>query len=54
MNIRVYTDIQTCNGSHNAVAQIAFQILQGKYVCATANGKLWYVFNGTLRHTFAS
>lgn len=48
MNHRVYTDIQTCNGSHNAVAHIAFKILKGKYVCATANGKLWYEFNGTL------
>jgi phage/plasmid-associated DNA primase len=48
INSRVCTDIKTCNGSHNAVANIAYNILKGKYVCATANGKLWYEFNGTL------
>ena len=48
VNNRVHTDIKGCNGSHNAVANIAYKILRGKYVCATANGKLWYEFKGTL------
>lgn len=48
INNSVHTDIETCNGSHNAVAHIAYLILKGKYVCATANGKLWYEFNDTL------
>lgn len=48
LNNRVYTDIKGCNGSHNSVASIAHKLLRGKYVCATANGKLWYEFKGTL------
>lgn len=48
LNKRVFADIKDCNGSHNDVARIASKLLRGSYVCATANGKLWYAFDGTL------
>lgn len=44
----VYKDIKTCDGSHGSVAMVAYKILKHKYVCATPDGKSWYVFNGTL------
>lgn len=48
MNHRVFADIKDSNGSHNDVARIAAKLLVGLCVCATANGKLWYTFDGTL------
>lgn len=48
INTRVYNDVKTCNGSHNALAAIAAKLLKGRYVCAIPNGKLWYEFNGSL------
>jgi phage/plasmid-associated DNA primase len=48
MNRRVFSDIKDCNGSHNDVARIAAKLLAGLNICATANGKLWYTFDGTL------
>ena len=48
MNRRVFDEIKDCNGSHNDVARIAAKILAGHSICATANGKLWYTFDGTL------
>ena len=48
LNKRVSMDIENCNGSHNAVAAITYKLLKGRFVCATANGKLWYEFTGTL------
>ena len=48
INNRVFSDIKVCNGSHNSVANIAHKLLKGRFVCATANGKLWYEFDGTL------
>jgi phage/plasmid-associated DNA primase len=44
----IFADVTMCNGSHNAMARIAFKVLRGKYVCALANGKLWYVYDGSL------
>lgn len=44
----VYKDIKTCDGSHGSVAMVTYKILKHKYVCATPDGKSWYVFNGTL------
>ena len=46
MNKRV--DIKGCNGSHNSVAKFAAKLLEGRHVCASSNGKLWYYFDGTL------
>jgi phage/plasmid-associated DNA primase len=48
MNKRVLKDIKDCNGTHNSIAAITYKILKGRYVCATANSKLWYEFNGSL------
>lgn len=48
INNRVYNDIKTCNGSHNALAAVAAKLLKGRYVCAVPNGKLWYEFNNSL------
>jgi phage/plasmid-associated DNA primase len=50
VNNRVYTEIKDCNGSHNSVAKIAYNILKGKFICASSNGKLWYEFTGTRWH----
>jgi phage/plasmid-associated DNA primase len=47
-NRSTFEEIRVCTGSHNEVASIAYKILRGKYVCATANGKLWYRFDGAL------
>jgi phage/plasmid-associated DNA primase len=47
-NESVFTLIKNCNGSHNAVADIAHRLYKDKYVCASSSGKLWYCFNGTL------
>ena len=44
----IYQDIKNCDGSHGSVADIAFKILKHKYVCAMADGKCWYIFNGSL------
>ena len=48
VNVRVFAKIEACNGSHNEVAAITYTILKEHHVCATANSKLWYVFDGTL------
>lgn len=48
VNSELYNDIKECNGTHNSVAAVAYKILKNKFVCATANGKLWYEFNGAL------
>jgi len=48
LNTRIYDQIKACNGTHNAIAAIAYKILRGRFVCATANGRLWYEFNGAL------
>ena len=44
----VFNDIKNCNGSHYSIANIIYKILKHKYVCATADGKLWYWFDGSL------
>ena len=38
----VLEDVRMCNGSHNDVARIAHRLLEGRYVCASADGKVWY------------
>ncbi len=48
LNARVFDDIIDCNGSHNAVASIAHKLLKCMYVCATADGRLWYRFAESL------
>jgi phage/plasmid-associated DNA primase len=48
VNSLVHREVEACNGTHNSVASIAYKVLKGKYVCATANGRLWYEFGGTL------
>jgi phage/plasmid-associated DNA primase len=48
INKRVFEDIQAANGKHNAIAAIAYKVLQGRFVCAAANNKLWYEFDGNL------
>lgn len=48
VNQRVNSDVLACNGSHNSVASVAAKVLGDRFVCATADGKLWYVFNGNL------
>lgn len=48
INKRVDDDIWNCNGSHNAVAAIAYKVLKGKFVCALPEGKLWYRFEKSL------
>jgi phage/plasmid-associated DNA primase len=45
---QIYDDIKYCNGTHNSIAAITYKILKNNFVCATANGKLWYEFNGSL------
>jgi phage/plasmid-associated DNA primase len=45
INKRVFDDIKSCNGRHNAVAAIAYKILNGRYVYTS---KVWFHFNGTL------
>jgi P4 family phage/plasmid primase-like protien len=42
------TNVRMCNGTHNDVARIASKFLQGKFVCVTSNGKMWYRFDGSL------
>lgn len=44
----IVADVRLCDGSHNSVASLVFKVLKGKYVCASSNGKLWYMFDGTL------
>ena len=41
-------DILACNGSHNSIAAIFNKLFKDTYVCAEKDGKLWYVFTGTL------
>jgi phage/plasmid-associated DNA primase len=48
LNKRVFNDLKECNGTHNSIAAITYKILKGRYICATANSKLWYEFNGCL------
>lgn len=48
MNKRVFNDIESCNGSHNAMATLANKLLRGKYVCVCTKLKIWYEFDGTL------
>ncbi|MBD1217862.1 MAG: PriCT-2 domain-containing protein [Aphanizomenon flos-aquae Clear-A1] len=48
INKRVYTNIIEGNPKHNAIAAIAYKILKGRFVCASATGKLWYEFDGNL------
>lgn len=48
INARVYKKILECNGSHNAVAEIAAELLRGRYVCSNAKTNTWYYFDGTL------
>lgn len=48
INRRVFEDIKEANGKHNAVAAIAHKVLKGRFVCAAANNKLWYEFDGNL------
>lgn len=43
-----YNAILNCNCTHNAISAVASKLLKGRYVCALASGKLWYVFDGTL------
>lgn len=45
---QIYNDIKDCNGTHNSIAAITYKILKNNFICATANGKLWYEFNGSL------
>jgi len=45
---QIYNDIKDCNGTHNSIASITYKILKNNFICATANGKLWYEFNGSL------
>ena len=44
----IFNNIKICNGSHEYVATIVYSILKYKYVCASSDGKLWYIFNGVL------
>jgi phage/plasmid-associated DNA primase len=44
----VFNDIKNCDGSHHSIAFIIYKILKHKYVCASADGKLWYWFDGSL------
>lgn len=39
--------IHECSGNHKSIADIAAQVLKHQFVCVSANGKLWYHFNGT-------
>jgi P4 family phage/plasmid primase-like protien len=48
VSARVFMEVRECNGTHNEVARIAHRMLSGRHVCATSNGKMWYVFDGTL------
>ncbi|KXZ42432.1 hypothetical protein GPECTOR_147g16 [Gonium pectorale] len=48
LNGRILDVVRVCNGSHNSVANVCHAVLRDKYVCATANGKLWYEFTGAL------
>ena len=48
MRARIYNDIIHFNGQHNSMARIASKVLRGKFVCASADGSAWYMFNGTL------
>jgi hypothetical protein len=48
LNNRIYPDVVACDGSHNALAAIAHKVLGRQYVCATADGKHWFKFNGAL------
>ncbi len=43
---RVSEDMAKCDGSHNAVAAIAHKLLRDRHVCASADGNLWYAFDG--------
>lgn len=48
INGRVYKKIIECNGSHNAVAEIASRLLKDRYRCSNAKTNTWYFFDGTL------
>jgi len=39
---------ELCNGTHNSVASVAYSVLKDRFVCAVSNGKIWYMFTGTL------
>jgi phage/plasmid-associated DNA primase len=43
---RVNQDILQCNGSHNSIAKIAFNILKERFVCASHDNKIWFEFDG--------
>ena len=48
-NRGVFEEIEECNGTHNATAEIASKLLKGQYVCAFPQPckPLWFRFNGT-------
>lgn len=48
MNESLFRDILKCNGSHYAVAKIAYKMYHKNHVCVSSNGKVWYRFNGAL------
>jgi len=48
INKRVLKEILNCVVAHVAVAEIAWKILDGKYICALSDGKLWYYYDNNL------
>jgi len=48
LNTDIFNEIKNCNGSHNSIASIVYKLLKDRFVCASAKGKLWYEFNGSL------
>ena len=43
---RVVDDIRSFDASHNALAGIVHKMFKDEFVCATADGKLWYHYTG--------
>ena len=45
---RVSSDIRYCDGTHNTIAKIMYEVLKERFVCASTDCNLWYHYNGRL------
>lgn len=43
-------DLESSALACDSIANFAHKLLASKFVCASASGKLWYIFNGTFWH----